>query len=228
MAITRTQYDLLKNLPVAKGGSLLEIGEANWYGDLDPAAAGLTQQDDLFAIAKEFYQSWFSPERLVAVDADGTESALRYDLNQPFDLSERFDVVINHGTAEHIFNVAQVFATMHIHCELGGWLIHDAPFLGWVDHGFYCLHPTLFFDLASANCYEIHLIAVHECKSETIHQVRSREQVVSLVEQGKVPNNSMLFAAFRKRVEQEFRIPMQGYYARRLSEAGNRAWREAR
>lgn len=228
MAITNTLYKLLRSLPVGSGSSLLEIGEANWYGDLDPQEAGLQRRDSLFEIAQEFYSRWFAPTRRVAVDGHGTATALRYNLNQPFDLGERFDVVINHGTAEHVFNIAQVFATMHQHCELGGWMIHDAPFMGWVDHGFYCLQPTLFFDVALTNCYEIHTVAVHECKSETVHYVESREHIAKLVNAGKIPNNSMLFVVLRKRVDLLFQFPMQGYYAQRLSEAGNVAWREQR
>lgn len=37
-----------------------------------------------------------------------------------------------------------------------------------------------------------------------------------------------LFIVFRKRFEQEFRVPMQGYYAGSLSGAGRKAWEVAR
>lgn len=224
MAITATHCELLRSLPIKCGSSLLEIGEANWYGDIDPESVGLTRQENLFDIAKEFYHQWFAPERLVAVDINGSRSALRNDLNQPFDLGDRFDVVINHGTAEHVFNIAQVFQTMHDHCEVNGWMIHDAPFLGWIDHGFYCLQPTLFYDVALANCYEISLMAIHELKSKAILRLESRDHVARI----ELPMNSMLFVAFRKRVQQPFVIPIQGYYSQTLSPAGNHAWETRR
>ena len=107
-------------------------------------------------------------------------------------------------------------------------MIHDAPFVGWVDHGFYCLQPTLFSDLAMANCYEVAMVAIHETKSRQIIRVESRDQIGELAQAGSIPNNSMLFIVFRKRFEQEFRVPMQGYYAGSLSGAGRKAWEVAR
>lgn len=228
MAITATLYELLKSLPVRRGASLLEIGEANWYGDLEPSSVGLANSQSLFAVAKEFYQSWFEPTECVAVDMSGTESALRLDLNGPLNLGRAFEVVINHGTAEHVFNIAHVFASMHEHCAVDGWMIHDAPFLGWVDHGFYCLQPTLFYDLALANCYEVAFVAIHETKSRVIIRLESREHVHRLAESGQIPMNSMLFVALRKRVDRPFMLPMQGYYSRTISKDASKAWEELR
>src|SRR6185436_17552616 len=131
MAISGTLAKLLRTVQLPRGGTLLEIGEANWYGD---AAPDFTCRDgeNLFAVAKDFYADLFAPSHVVFIDGNGTDDALRYDLNHPLpegslyratgDYGEAFDVVINHGTAEHIFNIAQVFATMHDRCELNGLL----------------------------------------------------------------------------------------------------------
>jgi hypothetical protein len=250
MAITATHYELFKSLPLPRGGSLLEIGEANWYGDMNPArmydhiegfdgfnfdgcpVASQVREaiasKNQFAICKAFYAATFAPSRLVAVDWNGTPSALRQDLNETLDLDETFDVVINHGTAEHIFNIAQVFRTIHYRCEVGGLMVHDAPFTGWIDHGFYCLHPTLFYDLAMANCYEVVKVAIHTIEGQQIIPVDGRDHVARLAAAGKIPQNAMLFVAFRKLNDAPFKVPMQGYYARTISEAGQKAWRELR
>lgn len=255
MAITATHYHLLCSLKaqLPRGGSLLEIGEANWYGDALPDFP-CPQTGNLFAIAKAFYAALFAPSYIISIDAGGTPQALRHDLNQAIDLGEfmwccdsihkgplcpccgainetfpiAFGVVINHGTAEHVFNVAQVFRTMHEFCAVGGLMIHDAPFTGWIDHGFYCLHPTLFYDVAAANCYEVVKVAIHEVATRQIIPLESREDVYKLAQAGGIPNNSMLFVALRKRVDAPFAIPMQGYYANTLSKAGNNAWRALR
>lgn len=228
MAITATSYQLLKQLRVKRGSSLLEIGEANWYGDLDPEEAGLARQENLFSVAREFYDSWFAPSRIVSVDNGGTDTALRRELNRPLELGERFDVVINNGTAEHIFDIAQVFLSMHDHCEAGGWMIHDAPFHGWVDHGFYCLQPTLFYDVALANCYEVNLMAIHQIKTRAIIRLDSRDHASRLSLANGLPMNWMLFVALRKRVDQPFVLPVQGYYSNRLSPEGKQAWETVR
>lgn len=224
MAITATLCELLRGLQIKPGSTLLEIGQANWYGDISPESVGLKSQESLFAIVREFYSDWFAPERIDSVDLNGSDNAKRLDLNQPFYLEQQYGVVINHGTAEHVFNIAQVFATMHAHCDINGWLIHDAPFTGWVDHGFYCLQPGLFYDLAHANCYEVHTVAIHECKSRQIVRVQSRGHIAKITESGGFPHNSSLFVALRKRVERPFAIPLQGYYARTLDADSKNAW----
>lgn len=203
MAITATHYRLFKSLPLPQGGSLLEIGEANWYGDLDPREAadlsGLDPGSDTyeFDICKRVYAAIFSPSRFVAIDQGGA-TAVRLDLNKPLGYhtalveyspngdpliaDRKFDVIINHGTAEHIFNIAQVFRTMHDACAEGGLMVHDSPFTGWIDHGFYCLHPTLFYDLAAANCYEIVKVAIHTIEGQQIIPLEGRDHVAKLAQ----------------------------------------------
>jgi len=229
MAISGTIARLLTSLkPVLpKGGTLLEIGEANWYGDVVPDFP-CSNLDNSHAVAKDFYAELFAPSRILSIDDGGTDLALRKDLNRPLELDEQFDVSINHGTAEHIFNVAQVFRTMHDWTSTGGMMVHESPFTGWIDHGFYCLHPTLFYDLAAANCYEIVTIAIEEIKRQTIIRLDNRYHATELAAAGNLPNNSHLFVAFRKLVDKPFRIPRQGYYSRRLSDAGMKAWGELR
>lgn len=231
MAISGTHYRLLKSiqplLPI--GGSLLEIGEANWYGDIEPdfPCRDITQ---FHAIAKDCYASLFAPHEIASVDMNGTESALRWDLNGPLGFIDRhghektFDVVINHGTAEHIFNIGQVFKSMHDACCPDGLMIHESPFTGWIDHGFYCLQPTLFYDLAAANNYQIVKVAIEQIESGTIIELDGRDHVSRLVAAGNLPNNAMLYVVFRKLFDDDFKVPTQGYYARTLSSAGKQAW----
>jgi hypothetical protein len=229
MAISGTHYQILKQhqhlLP--RGGSLLEIGEANWYGDVLPDFPFPKSQDP-FAVAKACYAHLFAPSIIQSIDAGGTSAAMKQDLNEPLELFQQFDVVINHGTAEHVFNIGQVFRSMHDAAKAGGLLIHESPFTGWVDHGFYCLQPTLFYDVAAANCYQIVSVSIEHIDSGTIIRLESREHVAQLAQAGKLPNNAMLFVVLRKTSDDPFRVPMQGYYARTLSEAGQKAWRELR
>ena len=252
---------------LSKGGTLLEIGEANWYGDCEPdfSIGGFTKCSEasipcttcgnpsvvyrpadaydneylceghyrasvpsanLFSIAKDLYADLFAPSEIVSIDMHGTPQALKFDLNQPLSLDRQFDVVMNHGTAEHIFNVGQVFKTMHDRCEINGLMIHDAPFTGWVDHGFYCFQPTLFYDLAMANCYEVAYVAAYEIKSGLTVRIDSRECVPEVAT--RLPPNCNLFVVFKKIVDRPFYVPMQGYYAGQLSGAGRKAWEENR
>ncbi len=226
LAITSTHYDLFRRLPLPRGGTLLEIGEANWYGDIDPAKIGEDYPEAVdavaqavasrnwFNVAKAMYRAVFDPSENDAIDFNGSPTAVRHDLNQPLVDDKlwppQYGVIINHGTAEHIFNIAQVFRTMHDACAVGGLMVHDAPFRGWLDHGFYCLQPTLFFDLAAANNYELVTIAAHDFRSGQVIRIEGREIGGYIF-----PDECHLFVCFRKLFEQPFKIPMQGYYTRK-------------
>jgi len=243
MAITRVSYELLKEhrdyLP--RGGSLLEIGEANWYGDApasvlledapDAEAAEMVRagnrDQDLFALAKAAYAIVFRPRWIESIDLNGTQRAWRWDLNVPAKalVGNWADVVINNGTLEHVFDLRQAFESIHDATKRGGIMIHDCPFTGWVDHGFYTLQPTLFYDLAHANGYDLISLAITHFQSGTIIRVQSREELHALKD---IPDNAMLFVVMRKVHDAPFRVPMQGVYDGRLSEEGARAWQERR
>jgi hypothetical protein len=228
MAISAVHYQLLKEHAhlLVRGGSLLEIGEANWYGDLDPKAVGINPRGTLFDIAKDAYQLLFAPSIVEAVDVNGTRAALKQDLNGQLNLPRQYDTIINHGTAEHVFNIGMVFKSMHDWAKCGGIMIHESPFNGWIDHGFYTLQPTLFYDLAAANEYELISLAVCEIYSRTIIRVESREHFHAIA--GDVPQNAILFVVLRKTTSAPFRLPFQGYYDGRLSERGKEVWQENR
>ncbi|HTM54669.1 MAG TPA: hypothetical protein VL175_11605 [Pirellulales bacterium] len=257
MAISATHYHLIRDLfehgLLPRGQALLEIGEANSY-DIDPAtltedinrfvgdaatrawlvsrlqavAAGQGEFDK-FEIAKIFYEVFFAPSERQAIDFEGTPSAHRLDLNEPVSLERRFGIVINHGTAEHVFNIAQVFRTMHEYTLPGGMMIHESPFTGWIEHGFYNLQPTLFYDLAHFNEYLVLGMFVQDLTNRTILQIRERDEIYEYIKARQFPENSMLFTVLVKSPhERPFQIPIQGYYRQSLSPIGMDAWQNLR
>ncbi len=143
----------------------------------------------------------------------GTELARQLDLNLPISLGRQFDLVVNHGTAEHIFHIAQVFQTMHDHTLPGGLMLHESPFTGWIDHGFYGLQPTLYYDLADTNGYGLLGMFVQDLSRGTLVQIRDREAVYKAAEAKEFPENSMLLVVLSKdKQERPFRTPIQGIY----------------
>jgi hypothetical protein len=246
--------DLFRYGMLPQGGALLEIGEANWYGDIRPLAmiddinrlvADPVRRDALvarlreiveierptfsFDVVKVYYELFFSPSEIQAIDFDGTPLARPLDLNYPIDLGRQFETVINHGTAEHVFNIGQVFRTIHEHTAPGGLMFHESPFTGWIDHGFYDLQPTLYFDLAEFNGYALQGMLIANLVSKAVIQVRGRESLYELIRERKIPENSVLLTILRKSPdERPFQTPVQGYYRESLPEAGMAAWRDLR
>lgn len=245
MAISAPHYHCLKELhrrgELPRGGALLEIGEANWYGDIPPPFGDyrapdtrlggweVTWQADSFRLVKRLYADLFGNPQVSAIDFHGP-TAEKKDLNLPITTinGSLFDTVINHGTCEHIFNIGQVYQTMHDCVRVGGLLIHESPFTGWIDHGFYTIQPTLYFDLAAANQYKIVYMAVTHIEHGSAVEIHSREQILKMAAAGGVANNSMLYVAMRKTADEPFKIPMQGFYAQSISEEASHAWREMR
>ncbi len=97
----------------------------------------------------------FGYDHYRSVDYLDRRATWRVDLNCPTRLPETFDAITNFGTAEHVFNICAVFQFMHETLRIGGLGLHVMPTFGEVNHGFFNIHPTAFFDLATANGYVV-------------------------------------------------------------------------
>ena len=67
----------------------------------------------------------------------------------------RFDLIVDAGCLEHIFNVPQVLENYFHLAGDRGVVILIVPSSNLVDHGFYSFSPTLFQDYYSANHWQI-------------------------------------------------------------------------
>lgn len=258
MAITHIEYSLVRQLAqqniFPSNPSVLELGQSNWYGDVpfkdflkdihqfasdkDQAAELVTKavslaemqgEHWLFGLADVFWQAFLGSHTYTAIDFDGIDDrAHKFDLNEPLPLNEVYDVVCNFGTAEHVFNIYQVFKSIHDLTKTGGWMLHGLPFQGWVDHGFYNIQPTLFFDLAVANGYGKGVFLYAEIDPPKIIQVTGRSTVHELAERGEIGANAMLFAALHKLNDVPFKAPIQAYYGKRLDKDSTKRWETLR
>jgi SAM-dependent methyltransferase len=228
-----------------KSRSILEFGEQNWFGDVEPSElAPLIDQlegDDFlrsllrdrlnqlliaprtvqwhFDVARLFYQVVFGEHAYRAVDLHGTALAEQHDLNLPLPFSDQFDVVTNLGTAEHVFNQHQVFKSAHEKTKPGGVMIHSLPNQGCYDHGFFNYHPTFVFDLSQANRYHIVSLLYWDgtVPPGTLTPIPDRVAYVSLALAKKLSNYSGLFAVLRRPADEAaFTVPRQGYYGNQL------------
>jgi SAM-dependent methyltransferase len=79
------------------------------------------------------------------------------DLGSPIDdpgLHGRFDVIFDSGTLEHIFNIPVALANISRMLSVGGHLVLMNPCSNAIDHGFYSISPTLYYDYFNANGFE--------------------------------------------------------------------------
>ncbi len=111
-------------------------------------------QHELFtAVYADEFLRLLGARETTSVDRSDFEGAtLLHDLNDPFPeaLRGRFDLVIDGGTLEHIFNYPAALR----HClevvQVGGHFMTITPASGQMGHGFYQFSPELFFRVFSA------------------------------------------------------------------------------
>ena len=89
------------------------------------------------------------------LDLNG-RAAITCDFSQPLapELVGKAGVVIDIGTCEHIFNLAQVFANIVELLKPGGMVIHLAP-LSWYNHGFVNFNPLFFREFYEHNGFTV-------------------------------------------------------------------------
>ena len=97
--------------------------------------------------------------RLDYSDYESCEMILDLNASQtPESMHHRFDVVLDSGTLEHVFD----FAAGLRHCvrmvREGGRVIHLTPASNCVEHGFYSVSPTLYADFYAASGFDVHRV----------------------------------------------------------------------
>jgi SAM-dependent methyltransferase len=109
-----------------------------------------------------------------SLDASAFEGAdLVWDLNKPIpeDWHGQFGLVVDGGTLEHVFDVAQALDNVVALLAPGGRFVSFTPFNGYPGHGFYQFSPELVWTYWKFTCG----FAVHECRISTPNGDFTRE-----------------------------------------------------
>jgi SAM-dependent methyltransferase len=109
---------------------------------------------------------------------------LNYDIRD--NLINKFDIILDCGTIEHIFNVRTAMENISKMLKPGGRVILMTPTSNFMDHGFYSISPTFFFDYYSQNNFtdmrayiiESYPNYFHKCKLYKYHYERQRQQPI--------------------------------------------------
>ena len=104
-------------------------------------------------------------KKVHSLDASDFEGAtFVQDLNQPLvsTLKERFDLVVDGGTLEHVFNFPLALQSCMEMVKPGGHILFHTCANNWCGHGFYQFSPELFYRaLSPENGYEITRMILH-------------------------------------------------------------------
>lgn len=80
-----------------------------------------------------------------------------HDLQYPVDAKyhDFFNLIVDSGTLEHIFDVRAVMENTVKMTKVGGYVLQFIPAQNFLNHGFYQFSPTFFYDFFTANGFEI-------------------------------------------------------------------------
>lgn len=159
-------------------GDFLMLGRQRWIGARKGNSArflatmierhlpGKTEADLVdpeTGYSERFFEAlgFASVESMDLSDFEG--ATIIHDLSQPVssDLHQRFDVIYDGGTCEHVFNLPQAYANIDAMLRPGGVLIGHSPCNNWINHSFYQINPEMVFGFwQAAMGYEVLDIAL--------------------------------------------------------------------
>jgi len=138
-------FDVMQRaLKFSNGKEMMELG-----------SQGMDVPDIPYKVAGDYFKSLGFTH--TAIDLDGRHGSMVLDLTVPLtDFYNKYDIVTNFGTSEHVENQFACFENVHYFCKDNGIMIHSVPLPdNWIKHCKYH-YPPAFFDLLGSACgYEI-------------------------------------------------------------------------
>ncbi len=182
-------------------------------------------------VTKDYFQS-IGFRDYKSIDINGAYESYQFDLNKniskTYNFNQKYDLVINNGTGEHIFNQYALFLNSHNLTKINGIMLNILPFIDWINHGFYNFNPIFFADLAASNNYKIEKISLanrdgaelklnasdYSIMFEQIkpHTNDSKFNKMIEIAKTKIGKNILLVVVLRKLLNNKFKIPLQGKY----------------
>jgi hypothetical protein len=120
-------------------------------------------------------------------------------------------LTVNGGTTEHLIDQENAFRVMHDLTKVGGLMLHQVPFLGSIDHGFFNYNPNFFTALARFNSYDI--LGIWLCPGGTYSLIPWSDAMVKNLKASVNPDYyAILYCLFRKSNHLDFCVPFQKGY----------------
>lgn len=157
-------------------------------------------------------------KKIESFDASNYEGATNIcDMNLPIEsqYKEKYSLMIDSGSLEHIFNFPQAIKNCMEMVKQGGHMIGVTPANNFFGHGFYQFSPELFFRIFSeTNGFEIEKMWLFfPFSSSKVYEVKDPAAVKSRVSLMNTTETFLFYIAKRKSVKTIFsRFPQQSDY----------------
>ena len=180
---------------------------------------GIAPQDNWGVRAKILYEGlgidYFS------IDIDNEEKNEDSKTNFAIDLNfssidknlfNKFNLVTNFGTSEHIFNQLNFFKTMHDLTSVNGYMISEVPCMFGLNHGMYKYEPKFFTDIARSNAYNIiGFWVVLDPPSESVYPWSEQLHIKNC-------SDMSIITIMQKTNNNEFCVPLCGNYEMKIKD----------
>ena len=88
---------------------------------------------------------------------EGSEVIHDFNYQIPKKFMNEFDIVLDFGSLEHIFNAPQAIANLALMAKVEGLVFNENPLI-MINHGFYSFNPTFYCDFFAENNFSIERI----------------------------------------------------------------------
>lgn len=126
-----------------------------------------------------------------------------FDLNQPqtpYNNLGSHDLVIDPGTTEHCFNIAQAAQTLLGAVKLGRYISQAVP-MAMFNHGYYNLNPVWFHDCYEKNGFEMRKIVIRN--HDKVFENPTRQRLTA------VPDGAVIITLAQRTCIRPFEYPQQ-------------------
>ena len=141
LELIKNDINFGKVLTIGRQEIILDKNEKKLFGIVDSQLKDQKYIDNI--LLKQF-----NSLTVDSVDfSDFEKATIIADLNKPMERKNFFDTVIDFGTSEHVFNIAQCLQNISNLCKKDGIILHSLPANNNCGHGFWQFSPELFFSL---------------------------------------------------------------------------------
>jgi hypothetical protein len=124
--------------------------------------------------ADEMFRSAFGFDRIESIDISGFEGAgVVADISKPLpaELLGQFDLAVDGGTLEHVFDYPSGVANLMRLVRVGGVVYTQNPCSGLAGHGFYQFSPELMYRVFSPeNGFHIEFVRIAQSRTIIVEQ----------------------------------------------------------
>lgn len=180
--------------------------------------------------SSRYFYELLGAKEYACIDMNGMHYAVPHDLNTPLSdesLLGRYDMVNDHCSNSHVFNVGEGYRTIHRLCKPGGLITLMTPVYG--SNGYFNFDLSFYEGMAAANGYRIlfsSFIVTLDKQFLSPEERRTRPFALqSLYDEHHIPLSNDLLATvnwsknystvsicyvFQKQSDEDFRFPYQG------------------